>query len=131
MAVSAMTTTDKQMDGLPLAQVSPARKRLSDGFGFWLLLLPALIFFIAFFVVPTASLFALAFNKSAAGVITLSSAITFDNFVRIFTRAIYYEAILRSVGIAAMVALVCLVLGYPLAYVIAKTVNPGRNTIAQ
>lgn len=129
MAVSAMTTTDKQMDGLPLAQVSPARKRFDDGFGFWLLLLPALIFFIAFFVVPTASLFALAFNKSVAGVITVSSAITFDNFVRIFTRAIYYEAILRSVGIAAVVALVCLVLGYPLAYVIAKTVNPGRNTL--
>ena len=89
MAVSAMTTTDKQMDGLPFAQVSPTRKRFNDGFGFWLLLLPALIFFIAFFVVPTASLFALASNKSVAVAIPLSSAITFDNSVRIFTRAIH------------------------------------------
>ncbi len=129
MAASAMTTTEKQADRLPIAQVSPSRQRGVESLGFWLLLLPALIFFIAFFVVPTASLFALAFNKSVAGVITLSSAITFDNFVRVFTRAIYYESILRSVGIAAAVAFVCLILGYPLAYVIAKTVNPGRNTL--
>ncbi|WP_425624023.1 ABC transporter permease [Agrobacterium radiobacter] len=91
--------------------------------------MPALLFFIVFFVVPTASLFGLAFNKSVAGVITLSSDITFDNFVRIFSRSIYYELILRSAGISTVVALVCLVFGYPLAYVIAKTVNPGRNTL--
>ncbi|WP_337269171.1 ABC transporter permease [Oryzifoliimicrobium ureilyticus] len=97
--------------------------------GPWLLILPALLFFIIFFVVPTASLFGLAFNKSVAGVINLSSAFTLDNFVRIFTRSIYYESILRSAGISAVVALICLFFGYPLAYVIAKTVNPGRNTL--
>jgi putative spermidine/putrescine transport system permease protein len=127
MAATAMTTLDEGKKGLSPARHS--RRRLSEGFGFWLLALPALIFFIAFFVVPTASLFALAFNKSAAGVITLSSQVTFDNFVRIFTRSIYYEAILRSVGISAVVALVCLIFGYPLAYVIAKTTSAGRNTL--
>ncbi len=127
MASTALTAVSRK-DG----DASAPRVRKGGfihGHGLWLLILPALLFFIVFFVVPTASLFGLAFNKSVAGVITLSSDITFDNFVRIFTRPIYYESILRSAGISAVVALVCLVFGYPLAYVIAKTVNPGRNTM--
>ncbi|MDQ0455761.1 putative spermidine/putrescine transport system permease protein [Rhizobium paknamense] len=105
-----------------------AALRFSDA-GFWWLVLPAFLFFLIFFVVPTVSLFALAFNKSVAGVISLSSTISFDNFVRIFTRDMYYGAILRSIGIAATVSVISLFFGYPLAYVIAKTVNPGRNTL--
>jgi putative spermidine/putrescine transport system permease protein len=124
MAASVMTSA---------AETVSAGARLRDRFFsgglFWLLVLPAFLFFLVFFVVPTASLFALAFNKSTAGVISLSSAITFDNFVRIFTRSIYYESILRSVGIAAVVSFICLIFGYPLAYVIAKTVSPGRNAL--
>ncbi|PZP54184.1 MAG: ABC transporter permease [Agrobacterium fabrum] len=127
MAATAITTASTKEQ--EVSATTSQRRGFTNGAGFWLLVLPALLFFIVFFVVPTASLFGLAFNKSVAGVITLSSDITFDNFVRIFTRSIYYESILRSAGISAAVALVCLVFGYPLAYVIAKTVNPGRNTL--
>lgn len=95
----------------------------------WWLAVPAALTFIVFFVIPVASLFGLSFNKSVAGVIDLSSQITFDNFVRIFTRATYYEAILRSIWVSAIVSAVSLLFGYPLAYVIAKTTNPGRNTL--
>nr|WMD00217.1 ABC transporter permease [Aminobacter niigataensis] len=95
----------------------------------WWLAVPAALTFIVFFVIPVASLLGLSFNKSVAGVIGLSSQLTLDNFVRIFTRATYYEAILRSVWISAIVSAVSLIFGYPLAYVIAKTVNPGRNTL--
>jgi putative spermidine/putrescine transport system permease protein len=126
MAASAMTDTAQRSTVTAGVRL---RDRVFSGGLFWLLVLPAFLFFLVFFVVPTASLFALAFNKSTAGVISLSSVITFDNFVRIFTRSIYYESILRSVGIAAVVSLICLLFGYPLAYVIAKTVSPGRNTL--
>lgn len=95
----------------------------------WWLVVPVCLLFIVFFVVPLASLFALSLNAPAAGVLKLTGAITFDNFARIFTRAIYYEAILRSIGIAAAVALICLVFGFPLAYVIAKTEHPRRNAV--
>ena len=127
MTATAIKTASTKKQGISAATAQ--RRGFTNGSGFWLLVLPALLFFIVFFVVPTASLFGLAFNKSVAGVITLSSDITFDNFVRIFSRSIYYESILRSAGISTVVALVCLVFGYPLAYVIAKTVNPGRNTL--
>lgn len=103
--------------------------RIAQGPAFWWLVLPATVFFVVFFLVPTASLFALAFNKPATGVIDLSGTISIDNFVRIFTRSIYYEAIFRSIGLASLVCLFGLLLGYPLAYVIAKTTSPGRNAL--
>lgn len=95
----------------------------------WWLAVPAALAFLVFFVIPVASLFGLSFNKSVAGVIAYSSELTLSNFVRIFTRATYYEAILRSIWISAIVSAVALLFGYPLAYVIAKTTNPGRNTL--
>ncbi|MBB5753958.1 ABC transporter permease [Prosthecomicrobium pneumaticum] len=98
------------------------------GFRLWWLVLPAFLFFLAFFVVPVLSLLAISFNKTVPGVVTLTDAFTLDNFVRIFTRPLYYEAILRSIGLGVVVAAVALVLGYPLAFLIAKTEHPGRNT---
>jgi putative spermidine/putrescine transport system permease protein len=98
-------------------------------FQLWWLVVPAFLFFMIFFVIPTASLFGLAFNKSAAGVIGLTSNLTLDNFVRIFTRESYYQSIIRSIGISAAVSVAALFLGYPLAYVVAKTVKPSRASL--
>lgn len=95
----------------------------------WWLVVPGVLFFLVFFVAPVGSLFALAFNKSVAGVITFSPTLTLDNFTRIFTREIYSDAILRSIWISAVVSIVTLFLGYPLAFLIAKTEHPGRNTV--
>lgn len=94
----------------------------------WWLVTPAFLFFLLFFVVPTVSLLALSLDKSVAGALVFKGDFQLDNFVRIFTRPVYYEAILRSVGLAAVVASVALVFGYPLAFLIAKTEHPGRNT---
>ncbi len=99
------------------------------GFRLWWLVLPAFLFFLAFFVVPLASLLAIAFDKTVPGVVTFSANFSLENFTRIFTRPIYYMAIWRSIWIAAVVAAAALVLGYPLAYLIAKTEHPGRNTL--
>jgi len=99
------------------------------GFRLWWLVLPAFLFFLLFFIAPVMSLFALAFDKPVAGVVTFAGNLTFDNFARIFTRPLYYLAILRSIWIAAVVAMLALAIGYPLAYVIAKTEHPGRNTL--
>jgi putative spermidine/putrescine transport system permease protein len=109
--------------------MAPAPRKAMSEPGLWWLCLPAAAVFVVFFVIPVASLFGLSFNKSVAGVISYSNELTFDNFVRIFTRATYYEAILRSIWIAAVVSVTSLVFGYPLAYLIAKTTHPGRNTL--
>jgi len=95
----------------------------------WWLVLPAILFFVLFFLIPVVSLFAISFDKATAGVITFQGNLTLDNFGRIFTRSLYYEAIIRSVWIGITVAGICLIIGYPLAYAIARTFNPGRATL--
>ncbi len=94
---------------------------------FWLVL-PAFVFFLIFFVIPTVSLFLISFDKSVAGVVDVQWDFTLKNYIRFFNRSLYYEAALRSIGLAAIVSACTLALGYPLAYFIAKTKNPGRNT---
>lgn len=114
-----------------VTHASRQHKPIPRGFEFrlWWLVVPAFLFFMIFFVIPTASLFGLSFNKSAAGVINLTSNISLDNFVRIFTRESYYQSILRSIGISAVVSIAALFFGYPLAYVVAKTVRPSRASL--
>lgn len=95
----------------------------------WWLVAPAILFFIVFFLIPVISLFAISFDKATPGVITFQGNLTLDNFERIFTRALYYTAIWRSVLIGTGVALICLVIGYPLAFIIARTMKPRAATL--
>jgi putative spermidine/putrescine transport system permease protein len=96
--------------------------------GLWLLAAPATVFFLAFFALPVVSLLAIALDRAIAGVVTFQGDFVLSNFERIFSRPAYYMAAVRSVTISATVALICVVLGYPLAYLIAKTKHVGRNT---
>jgi putative spermidine/putrescine transport system permease protein len=110
---------------------APARRKPPlriPGGSLWLLM-PALIFFLIFFLSPVLSLFGIAFNKTVPGVVALQDSFDLSNFERFFNRALYYEAALRSIALAAITAAVALFLGYPLAYLIAKTRNPVRNTV--
>ncbi len=106
-----------------------ARSRYALRPALWWLVAPAVLFFLLFFLIPVASLFAISFDKAASGVITFQGNFTLENFERIFSRALYYEAIGRSVGIGAVVTIICLVIGYPLAFIIARTLRPGTATL--
>jgi putative spermidine/putrescine transport system permease protein len=95
----------------------------------WWCVVPALVLFVVFFVVPLLMLLVMALDRPVPGLIGLTGDISFENFARIFTRATYYEAIFRSVGLAAATSMISLFFGYPLAYLIAKTEHPGWNTV--
>ena len=94
----------------------------------WLLIVPAFMFFLVFFIIPVASLFIIAFNPSIPGVVSVQSEFTLRNFLRFFESSLYYGAAIRSIAIACTTAVIALALGYPLAYFIAKTNNPRRST---
>lgn len=94
----------------------------------WWLIVPAGLFFLVFFIAPVLSLFAIALDKAVAGIVTFQGDFVFTNFTRFFQRSSYYLSALRSVGLATIVSIVCVLLGYPLAYLIAKTEHRGRNT---
>ncbi|TPW33453.1 ABC transporter permease [Martelella alba] len=95
----------------------------------WWLVLPAVLFIILFFLIPVLSLFLSSFDKAMPGQITFQGHLSLDNYERIFTRSLYYMAIWRSVWIGAVVAAVCLVIGYPLSFIIARTLKPGIATL--
>ena len=95
----------------------------------WLLETPGQLFFLVFFLVPLSALFLISFDKSSTGIVDIRWMFDLGNYQRFFSRAIYYEAALRSVGLAALVSAITLFLGYPLAYVITKTTSAARGTL--
>jgi putative spermidine/putrescine transport system permease protein len=95
----------------------------------WWLVIPAILFIVLFFLIPVVSLFASSFDKAMPGQITFQGNFSWSNYERIFSRSLYYTAIWRSVWLGAAVAGVCLVIGYPLAFIIARTFRPGIATL--
>lgn len=94
----------------------------------WLLVVPLMIFFLVFFVIPVGLMFASSFNPQTLGQVSVKTELTFDNYIRFFSRSNYLMAAGRSMMLGIVVAAVTLVIAYPMAFVIAKTENPARNT---
>ena len=94
----------------------------------WLLIVPLLVFMTLFFILPVGLIFATSFNPQAVGQVTITSDLTLDNYIRFFQRSNYLMAAGRSLLLAAVVSIVTLFIAYPMAFIIAKTRHPGRNT---
>lgn len=95
-----------------------------------LLVIPAAVIFILFFVAPVVLLLAFAFNPSEVGVISLSwNDFTLETFGRFFEKPLYWGALLRSIGLSLLAAVIALFLGYPLAFLVAKEPRPGRANL--
>ena len=71
---------------------------------------PYIVWMCIFVVVPLALVFYFAFTKSSGG-------FTFEN---IFSVGEYSEIFLRSIWLGAIATLICLILGYPVAYIISR-----------
>lgn len=94
----------------------------------WLLVVPLIVFFFLFFVIPVGLMFATSFNPQKVGQIAVIADFTLDNYFRFFQRSNYIMAAGRSVSLAIIVAFITVVVAYPMAFVIAKTRNPRLNT---
>lgn len=90
------------------------------------LIAPALFFFFVFFVIPVGLLLAIGLNPPLPGVVDFQPVLSLENVRKIFSRPLYYEALIRSIILAVTSAVVALFFGYPLAYFVAKEQRPGR-----
>lgn len=77
---------------------------------FRLMLAPAFLFIAAMFIFPLAGIVGRSFY---------TTHLTVENYVEIFGQDIYFLVIARTFRIAAIVTLICVVLGYPAAYLLA------------
>ncbi|WP_067548656.1 ABC transporter permease [Nocardia crassostreae] len=111
---------------LPAATAEVAAPRVKRGLTPYLLLAPGTLFLLVFFAVPTVQLLA-ASMYDRTGSIESGYAQTFsiDNFA--FAWDAYHPQILRSLGYSLIYTVLCLLLGYPLAYAIALKGGRWKN----
>lgn len=95
--------------------------------GFRRLATPYLIWGFVFIVAPMLIVLIYAVTKPGNAVLTFSFSL--DNFVRFFSDPIFLSVLLRSLKIAVITTLICIFLGYPIAYAIAKLVPASQATM--
>jgi ABC-type spermidine/putrescine transport system permease subunit I len=93
----------------PIGVSSRARRRaLSRG---WAWLLPALIFFLVFYLVPLAQMLWRSVSDRGFGL---------KHYDQIFASDVYIKVLFNTLKVGAIVSAICLVVGYPLAYFLAR-----------
>ena len=93
----------------------------------WLLVgLPA-AFLLVFFVVPTLVLFSASVLRTDGTVAT--DELTLDNFRELLTSRLFVSAILRSFGIGIAVGALVVIVSYPVAWVLVRTVSRWKNLL--
>lgn len=108
-----------------VASSSRQRSRVAP----YLMVLPALVYLAIFFVVPFFSLARTSLSETAGSVFLPTMTFTWDfgNYGEAFT--LYREQIFRSFGYAFVATVLCLLLAFPLAYVIAFKAGRFKNLI--
>ena len=82
---------------------------------------PYLVWMVLFTLVPLGIVIYYAFTSSTTGAFTL------DNLAHMGT---YLPIFLRSIGLAAIASLICLVIGYPVAYCIASASEKWQKLLS-
>jgi len=98
----------------------------------WLLILPPMLFLGLFFLVPFATAFKISFADSAIAIPPFTPLITpgddghwaltvtLNNYRYLITDDVYLLSYIFSLRTAFFATLICLLLGYPMAYAIAR-----------
>lgn len=107
-----------------------------------LLSLPPLVYLLVFFAIPTLIMLLATFRQPGdygglmpfwlsdeAGFSLDWSSLTFENYTRLAEDWVYLQLFLKSFGYAILTTLICLVLGYPLAWLIARSRKKHRDLL--
>ena len=98
-----------------LAAIPFGAGRARAGLGAVALILPALLLLVLLFILPLGRLFALSFDGGSL-----------EWYHKALTGGLYTTILLRTFEIAATVTLVCLLIGYPVAFLLATTTPAWR-----
>lgn len=89
---------------------------------------PATIFVAVGLLIPILILFRYSLNAFVPGKLMVE-ALTWENYVLFFTDPYYTAAFYRTLRVAVIVTGLCLVLAFPLAYVLARTQSRFKNLL--
>jgi spermidine/putrescine transport system permease protein len=114
------------MHGLPGGLGTNPQARAPRLLG-WLLLAPLLVWLALFVVAPAAILVVYSFGtRGGLGAVELGFSL--ENYSRVFD-PIYLRILGRSVGYAALTTLLCVVVGYPVGWYIARRPRAWRERL--
>jgi putrescine transport system permease protein len=106
-----------------------------------LIVLPPLLFLTVFFLIPFAFAFKISFADSTVSVPPFSHlvavtpdghvdlTITFDNYKYLLTDDVYILSYIYSLRTAFFATILCLLLGYPMAYAMARAKKTTQNIL--
>jgi len=77
-------------------------------------------------LVPVAILFRYSLNAFVPGQFMVD-ALTAENYLKFFSDSYYTNILIRTIRVATICTLICFVLGFPLAYVLARTQSRFKN----
>jgi len=92
------------------------------------LLVPATCMVVLGLLVPILILLRYSFNKFDPRLMMLE-AVTLENYVKFFTDPFYTNVFWTTLRVALLCTLVCLVLAFPLAYVLARSESRHKNVL--
>jgi len=105
-----------------------------------LVLIAPVLWLLVFFLVPLAVVFGISLATKQFGRPPYSPLLTTDegtvqltlhlnNYIRLFSDSLYVAAYLSSIRIALISTVITLIVGYPMAYAIARAPDPWRNVL--
>jgi putrescine transport system permease protein len=94
----------------------------------WVLALPV-VWLILLLVAPLAIVVLIAFALPVDGVPPYSLGLTLDNLWLVASDSLYRDALLRSVRVAGVSTLICLLIGFPMAMAIARAAPKWQNPL--
>ena len=89
---------------------------------------PATIYVGIGLLIPLAILFRYSLNQFVPGKFMVD-ALTIENYVKFFTDIYYTGVLTRTVRVALITTAICLLMGFPLAYVLARTQVRYKNLL--
>jgi putrescine transport system permease protein len=126
--------------------LEPRRRRRSFGdlmerHGHWLIIAPPLIFLIVFFLIPFAFAFKISFAETAihvppyTDVFSISPdrhinvSLSLANYKYLLTDEVYAVSYMYSLRTAFFSTLICLLIGYPMAYAMSRSSKATQNIL--
>ena len=128
------------------AEAFAPRRRASgrefmERYGHWLIILPPLLFLICFFLIPFAFALKISFAETAIRVppytdvlsITpdqhIHLSLSLANYKYLLTDEVYAVSYMYSLRTAFFSTLICLMLGYPMAYAMSRSSKATQNIL--
>ncbi len=94
-----------------MEETKTMKRKIQTG---WFLLIPPAIFLIVFFFIPLLRIFKISITDA-------DGHISFSAYLQFFQTSIYFKVMLLTFKVSFFVTLFCLILGYPVAYTMAKS----------